>query len=111
MREKTLVFAFACLAFAQLSSLGEWKKHLIFQGKGNFNVAVASDFDQDGSQDVMTSFGGGVTVFRGPDWKISRQVTRFQQAYRGKRKIKTGCIHGCLLDVDGDGDIDALSVF
>ena len=70
------------------------------------NVAVASDFDKDGHIDAMTSFGYGVTVFKGPDWKSSRQVVRFKEAYEGKRKIRSGCIHGCLLDADGDGDQD-----
>ena len=102
----------ALLALLFLSGLtvsGSWKKHVVVQkqpGQGSMNVAVASDFDGDGRMDVMTSFGGGVSVFRGPDWRESRQVTRFADAYKGKRKLRSGCIHGCLLDVDGDGDED-----
>ena len=96
----------ASLLLSQLSVLGEWEKHVIVQGKGSMNVAVAADFDQDGHIDAMTSFSDGVTVFRGPDWKTSRQVTRFKDAYEGERKIRSGCIHGCLLDVDQDGDQD-----
>ena len=65
--------------------LGEWK-HAVVQGKGSMNVAVASDFDKDGHIDAMTSFGYGVTVFKGPDWKSSRQVVRFKEAYEGKGK-------------------------
>jgi len=104
--------ATALLALLFLSGLtvsGSWKKHVVVQkqpGQGSMNVAVASDFDGDGRIDVMTSFGGGVSVFRGPDWRESRQVTRFADAYKGKRKVRNGCIHGCLLDVDGDGDED-----
>jgi pimeloyl-ACP methyl ester carboxylesterase len=106
MSKNTPLFLFASLLLAQLAGLGEWKKHVVVQGKGSMNVAVASDFDKDGHVDVMTSFGGGATVFRGPDWKKSRQVTRFSEADQGKRKLGSGCIHGCLLDVDGDGDQD-----
>ena len=86
--------------------LGGMEKTRVVQGKGSMNVAVASDFDKDGHIDAMTSFGYGVTVFKGPDWKSSRQVVRFKEAYEGKRKIRSGCIHGCLLDADGDGDQD-----
>ena len=106
MCKNSPVFLFASLLLSQLTGFGEWKKHVIVQGKGSMNVAVASDFDKDGHVDAMTSFGGGATVFRGPDWKTSRQVVQFKEAYKGKRRIGGGCIHGCLLDVDGDGDQD-----
>ena len=75
----------ASLLHFQLSVLGEWQTHVIVQGKGSMNVAVAADFDQDGQVDTMTSFSDGVTVFRGPDWKTSRQVTRFKESYEGER--------------------------
>ena len=77
----------ALLVF-QPATWAEWKKHIVVEGKGSMNVAVASDFDKDGHIDAMTSFGGGVTVFRGPDWKQSRQVTEFKEAYKGKRKFR-----------------------
>ena len=35
----------ASLLLSQLSVLGEWEKHVIVQGKGSMNVAVAADFD------------------------------------------------------------------
>ena len=106
MTRHSPIFLLGSLLLTQVSGMGEWKKHVIFQGKGSMNVAVAADFDQDGHVDAMTSFSDGVTVFRGPDWKTARQVVRFKEAYEGKRSIRSGCIHGCLLDVDQDGDLD-----
>ena len=106
MRTGTLVLlVFSCLPHLW----GKWKKQVIHQGiegKGIPNVIVANDWDEDGKIDTMSSFDGGVTLFRGPDWKTSHQVTRFSEAYQGERKIKPSCIHGCLMDVDGDGDQD-----
>ena len=84
MKKTKLHLLLALLVFPP-TTWGEWKKHAVVQGKGSMNVAVASDFDKDGHIDAMTSFGYGVTVFKGPDWKSSRQVVRFKEAYEGKK--------------------------
>lgn len=69
------------------------------------NDANAADFDGDGHLDLIASFDGGVWVFRGPDHREKFQVHKFGIGPQG-RKLRAGCIHACLLDVDGDGDKD-----
>jgi hypothetical protein len=68
------------------------------------NSAVAHDFDRDGHVDVLTSFDGHVVLLRGPHWKpLTIQVF---DADRSRNKPRPSCIHSCLMDVDGDGDLD-----
>ncbi|RMD61815.1 MAG: VCBS repeat-containing protein [Alphaproteobacteria bacterium] len=69
------------------------------------NDANAADFDGDGHVDVIASFGGRVWVFAGPRHERKFQVHRFGPGPNG-RKLRPGCIHACLLDVDDDGDLD-----
>jgi hypothetical protein len=86
-------------------SAADWKKHIIQPPdgvNGQINTAVAADFDKDGNIDVMASFAGLVTFYRGPDWKRTI-VHRFPGHDKPRAR---GCIHSTLLDVDGDGDPD-----
>lgn len=82
-----------------------WNKHIIqAPAKGMINGATANDFDGDGHIDVITSFDGSVFVFRGPNWKPF-SVHTFA-AGQSRNKPRTACIHSCLMDADGDGDMD-----
>lgn len=94
---------------------GTWKKHVVDQGKapaatvnpvaGDVNVAVADDIDKDGSIDVMASFDGKVALYKGPKWERKVVLPRMPPDKTG-RVAKRGCIHGTLMDVDRDGDMD-----
>lgn len=90
--------AASILSLSSLSAAaGEWTKHTVMES-GRTSTAVAADFDGDGSMDVITSYGGKVSLFRGPDWR-ERVLHRLPGA-------KGACIHSAVLDVDGDGDPD-----
>ena len=96
-------------ALCPVGLLAEWKKEVIHQlpaGRELINGVVAHDFGGNGQIEVMASFQGGVTLLGGKNWEIKREVTRFRDVYSGKRKMKSSCIHACLMDVDGDGDMD-----
>ena len=100
---------YSLLLLTPILLLAGWKKEIIHQlplGRANINGVVANDFDRDGKIDVMASFNGGVTLFDGKDWEIKKVVTQFKEVYSGKRKMGNSCIHACLMDVDGDGDMD-----
>lgn len=82
-----------------------WKKHTIQEPvQGGINSAVANDWDADGAIDVISSHSGSVTLYRGPDWEPVI-VHRFLSG-QSRNKPRAGCIHSCLMDVDGDGDQD-----
>jgi pimeloyl-ACP methyl ester carboxylesterase len=105
---KFALFGFL-FVFAPILLIAEWKKEIIHQlplGRGNINGVVANDFDRDGKIEVMASFNGGVTLFGGKELDIKKEVANFKEVYSGKRKMGTSCIHACLMDVDGDGDMD-----
>jgi len=74
-----------------------WKKHTVME-LGNNTTAVAADYDQDGHIDVITSYGGKVSLFLGPKW-TEVQLHKFA-------KDRARCIHSETLDIDGDGDMD-----
>ena len=65
---------------------------------GRNMTAVAADFDQDGSMDVISSYGGKVSLYSGPDWK---EVVLYELS--GPR---AAAIHSEIFDIDGDGDLD-----
>ena len=90
------------------SAEATWTKHTIQPASntvGSINTVVAGDFDRDGHLDVMASFNGGVTVWRGPGFATGNVAHRFPTPRPG-RLPRGGCIHSCLMDVDGDGDLD-----
>ncbi|MBP87398.1 MAG: hypothetical protein CMJ64_11860 [Planctomycetaceae bacterium] len=105
----SLLFVFAGLLPADGILAGDshvaWTKHVI-QGpaRGMINGATANDFDGDGYMDVITSFDGKVVVFPAPDWKPL--VVHTFGPGQSRRKPRTACIHSCLMDADGDGDLD-----
>lgn len=75
----------------------EWKKHTVME-KGPNTSAVAADCNGDGKVDVITSYGGKVSLFLAPDWE-EVILHRFPN-------LKGRCIHSEVLDIDGDGDMD-----
>lgn len=82
-----------------------WTKHTIQRpAAGMINGATANDFDGDGRMDVISSFDGKVVVFRAPDWKPT--VVHTFVPGQSRNKPRTACIHSCLMDADGDGDLD-----
>ncbi|MDG2124475.1 MAG: VCBS repeat-containing protein [Verrucomicrobiales bacterium] len=82
-----------------------WVKHVVYPAaKGMINGVSANDFDADGEVDVITSVEGQVVVLRGPDWERFG-VHRFIGG-QSRNRPRPACIHSCLMDVDGDGDMD-----
>ena len=82
-----------------------WPKHIVVaEADSAINTANANDFDGDGQIDVIASYGGGVWILKGPDWKPHRIHSIANSISR--TKPRSGCIHSCLMDVDGDGDLD-----
>jgi hypothetical protein len=83
-----------------------WKKHTIVAQveSPQTDSVVANDFDGDGYMDIIASFDGNVVLMKGPDWKPF-SIHAFKEG-DAKRKPRPQCIHSCLLDVDGDGDLD-----
>ena len=99
---------------SEVSSKAKWKKHIVKAGnpvpgsKNHFpdvNAVSANDFDKDGHIDIIASFDGKVTLFKGPDWKESVILPQMPPDRTG-RIAKRGCIHATLMDVDQDGDLD-----
>jgi len=74
-----------------------WKRHVVAQGFRN-QTAVAGDFTGDGRADVISADinprDPKVYLLAAPDW---RRVTLHEG-------VQT--IHGAVMDVDGDGDLD-----
>ena len=99
------MFSLIFVGFISHSSGAEWRKHIVVPaGKGSINGVSASDFDKDGQLDVITSVDGEVIVLKGPDWKRF-PVHKFVKGL-ARNKPRPACIHSCLMDVDGDGDMD-----
>jgi len=92
-------------AFEPLSTKADpWRKHVIARAKGSVNSAVSADFDNDGHVDVLSSYDSKVVLHRGPSWD-PYQLHAFSRD-NSRNKPRADCIHSCLLDVDGDGDLD-----
>lgn len=83
----------------------KWTKHTIVPpGSTGINSAVTVDADKDGNLDVITSFAGRVVLLQGPDWKV-HTLHVFREGL-SRNKPRPACIHSCVMDVDGDGDLD-----
>lgn len=82
----------------------QWKKHVVVTSRMAINSAVANDFDGDGNIDILSSYEKQVFLLKGPDWKPYKihQINNRDS----KNKPRPGCIHSCLMDVEGDGDLD-----
>ena len=103
----TCLVVAGCFA-SVISSGASWQKHIVQSAdgvKGGVNTVVASDFDGDGHLDIMSSFSGKVVVYAGPDWAVAHTAHDFRPLKPGQ-SLNGGCIHSCLMDVDGDGDMD-----
>ncbi len=82
-----------------------WHKHTVVNNVGSgINGATAHDFNRDGLLDVISSYKGNVTLLMAPNWEPIH-VHQFEE---GLSRTPPGpaCIHSCLMDVDGDGDMD-----
>lgn len=94
------LFAFAGSSGTR-SHAGEpsWKQHAI-NAKSEFEAAGAFDVDNDGKLDVVS----GDTWYQAPDWKPHhvRDVARVGSYYN--------CFATLPLDVNGDGDVDFVTV-
>lgn len=90
---------------AAVQASNGWKKQVVVdQAKSAINSAVAADFDRDGKMDILASYDGHVVALKGPDWKP--YVVHTFSPEHSRNKPRPMCIHSCLLDVDGDGDVD-----
>lgn len=85
------------LLVTDLCAQPAWEKHVVSEGGRNL-TAVAADYDGDGKIDVISSYGGKVSLFLAPDWE---EVVLHELPRRG-----AVCIHSETLDIDGDGDMD-----
>ena len=112
------IWLIPCFTYAN-EARGIWMKHVVEKGNADaqtaasathntfadVNAVVANDFDKDGSIDIMASFDGKVVLYKGPQWE-KRVVLPKMPPDKTGRIAKRGCIHGTLLDVDRDGDMD-----
>ena len=88
---------FVLIFLSPVFAAAHWEKHVVMESGRNM-TAVAADFDQDGSMDVISSYGGKVSLYSGPDWK---EVVLYELS--GPR---AAAIHSEIFDIDGDGDLD-----
>lgn len=96
---------FAGMALSTSLAALDWKAHTIMTDAPEaINTAVVTDLDQDGHMDVMATYGFKAIVFKGPDWE-PHMVHQFVLG-RSRTQPRGACMHSCLLDADGDGDLD-----
>ena len=102
---RILFFVVLILTSADQSQAEGWKKHIVVpQADSMINSAVAHDFDGDGHVDILSSYDGEVVLLQGPNWKPIT-VHNFKDSV-SRNKPRASCIHSCLMDADGDGDLD-----
>jgi len=78
----------------------KWAKHIIATEVFGPTTALAGDFNQDSHIDVISSSKGTVTLYQAPSW--TPHVIHHLETKKAK------CIHGDVLDVDQDGDLDVI---
>ncbi len=104
MTNQILLAGLVFCAAANQHVQAQWEKHAVVSTRTAVNSVVANDFDGDGSMDVIASYDGAVFLLKGPEWTPTL-IHKFE-AGRSIRKPRTNCIHSCLMDADGDGDLD-----
>jgi len=103
----TLLLACHCLCAQKVDDASKlnWKKHVIKSpARTAINTVVANDFDGDGEIDIISSYEKKVLLLKGPDW--NEQTLHEFDRENSQNKPRPNCIHSCLMDVDGDGDMD-----
>jgi hypothetical protein len=85
------------LLTAATSATLAWEKIVVME-KGQNVSAVGADYNGDGRIDVITSYGGRVSLFLAPDWT--------EVVLHRLPKLNATCIHSETMDIDGDGDMD-----
>ena len=116
MDRTSIYSSFFCLLLCASSSQGsdtkEWEKHIILATNdaapgqaSRIATAVAHDFDKNGQMDVISSYDGKVFLYQGPEWK-ARLIVKDLPINPQTTGEMRGCLHSCLMDVDGDGDMD-----
>ena len=85
------------LSSSSLIAADGWRKHVVTEAGRNM-TAVGADFSGDGEVDVITSYGGKISLFTAPDWN--------ETVIHRLEKPNATCIHSETFDIDGDGDTD-----
>ncbi len=93
MKALSLVF----LILTQALAADSWEKHVVMEAGRNM-TAVAGDFDRDGAMDVISSYGGKVSLFSGGDGE--------EEVLHELSAPRAAAIHSATFDIDGDGDLD-----
>jgi hypothetical protein len=78
----------------------KWTKHVIAANEPGATNPLVADFDGDGKNDILASRGHGVglVLYRGPDFKREE----IDNTLVGPHSL-------AIADIDGDGDIDAVT--
>lgn len=90
-------YTLVLISSSSLAAADGWEKHIVMEA-GRNTTAVGADFSGDGEVDVITSYGGKVSLFTAPDWK--------ETVIHRLDKPNATCIHSETFDIDGDGDPD-----
>ena len=85
------------ILFSSVLAAATWEKHVVME-LGRNMTAVAADYDQDGVVDVISGYGGKVSLFLGG---TEREIVLHE--FSNPRAV---AIHSATFDIDGDGDMD-----